>query len=115
MDTFTPPVPPDNSAQMNWAPSILEAQFGDGYAARAGDGINNVRGTYQPKWSNLHKSEADSIVAFFKSQGGYKTFTYTRPGQTDAEYWVCKRWTDAIKSGDYYDLSAEFSPGNVQA
>ncbi len=54
------------------------AQFGDGYAQQAGDGINNKRDSW-PLTFTKRKAEAEKIKQFFDDHEGYKAFAWTPP------------------------------------
>lgn len=71
---------------------VLVAQFGSNYAQRSGDGVNTITGNYSIAMENLTRAEAATVIAFFKSQGGYKGFYFTPPGEEAARLWRCEKW-----------------------
>lgn len=71
---------------------VLKAQFGSGYAQRAGDGLNNIVGSYSVTFENLTRDEAAVIVQFFKTQGGARAFVFIPPGEEVERLWTCEKW-----------------------
>jgi phage-related protein len=71
---------------------VLKATFGDGYAQRAADGINNIGERYEVRWENISRAEANTILDFLAARGGFESFTWTPPGGTTALKWTCETW-----------------------
>ena len=68
MDYFSPPINPSpGSGPTHSKPNVLRAQFGDGVAQRAIDGIHNSSHVYEVSWSLLEKEQADEIELFLVS------------------------------------------------
>ncbi len=63
----------------------LKAQFGDGYAQMAADGLNNRMDSWPLQFA-CTPSEMQAIKAFMDAQGGYKAFNWTPPGGTQGLY-----------------------------
>lgn len=108
MTTFNPSVNPDIGSTENAEFRILEAEFGDGYRLRAGDGLNTLKKNVSLSWSMLTTSEADAIEAFFVTQSGHLPFDYTLPLKSSSEQFICKRWTRSYGSGVTWNITAEF-------
>jgi phage-related protein len=86
---------------------ILKAQFGNSYAQRSGDGLNNISSVYSVSFENLTRAEANFIVDFFRDQGGYKGFYWTPPGQTQ-KLWRCEKWSRTHVDATFDSLAAQF-------
>ena len=74
---------------------VLEARFGDGYAARAADGINSTPELWTGRFDPVTKAVHDDIVAFLKLHGGHTPFLCTPPGDVQKRF-VCKRWSRVV-------------------
>lgn len=89
----------------------LVAQFGDGYAQRAADGIN----TKQEKWplsfvGTLPKIEA--IKAFLNEHAGYKTFLWTPPLGSEGAYVAPQGYQQNRVGGGVYSITVTFVESN---
>lgn len=97
---------PEFSAQVESAPRVLGASFGDGYEQRTGDGINNdLR-----KWNLMFMRETADIAvieALFESCGGVSAFTWTPSGEDELTV-VCRKWERVRIAPDAQGLSASF-------
>jgi phage-related protein len=71
---------------------VLKAQFGNGYAQRAADGLNSLNSEYGITFENLTREESAAIVAFLRAQAGYQGFYFTPPDETVARLWTCEKW-----------------------
>lgn len=103
---------PDKMLTSTSTPTVLTANFGDGYQQRIAAGINNLKQDYGISFSNRTKEEIDDIVAFFVSKGGVTNFTFTIPdsnnsGETAIKV-ICSNWTQSYTTGDFYGCSATF-------
>jgi phage-related protein len=74
-------------------PRLKEAQFGDGYAQRAPDGINFMPEVWSLTFDEVEDAVADELVAFLQDQKGYIAFNYVPLRYTTARRVICKRWT----------------------
>jgi phage-related protein len=112
MSTFT--VPPDYGAQLSDRPRVLLAQFGDGYAQRALDGINAAPEEWSLTFSARTPAERDTILAFLEARNGVEPFTWTSPRGTVGK-WVCPEWTFSPINAAVNTITARFvqdySPG----
>lgn len=72
---------------------VLKAQFGDGYAQRASDGINNVVATYDLTWEDISRDDAKTLDDFLTARGGYESFDWTPPGEASPKKWTCAQWS----------------------
>lgn len=87
---------------------VLKANFGGGYVQRSGDGINSVIGNYNVVFENLRRSEAKTLVDFFRAQRGYKAFYFTVPGDPAPRLWTCEEWTRRHVGGIFDSVAATF-------
>lgn len=74
MEHFNFPVSYDASASIEHR--VLEARFGDGYAQRAGDGLNTRKSTWDLSCTGS-ASFIEEVKAFIDAHGGYKAFTWS--------------------------------------
>jgi phage-related protein len=72
------PWQPDYGAQVDVTPTVLTAQFGDGYSQDTPLGINSMPQAWTLKF-NRQPDEADDIYNFLMNQGGYLRFWWTPP------------------------------------
>lgn len=90
MDTFS--YKAYKATQVSAEPRVLRAQFGDGYAQTAPDGLNAYLRRWSVVWSNIYQNTAASSGApsaldldtFWKAHAGIK-FLWLQPPPFDAE------------------------------
>jgi phage-related protein len=104
-ETFT--WSPSYSSSLDREPRILEAAYGDGYAQRTGDGINNAPGTWNLSFDTREQSEISAIDDFLAARGGHEWFYWTPPGKTQGKY-VCKAWKASYTGLRNSSLTAVF-------
>jgi phage-related protein len=106
METFKwcPRLDPQGSTQHR----TLAAKFGDGYAQRAADGINNV----YDSWS-LTFTGADELVApikaFLDKHGGWRAFKWTPPLSGEKLFVAEAGYQLIPHGGDVYTLTVTFN------
>lgn len=97
---------PAPGATENIEPRIRRAQFGDGYAQRVADGINN-----KPRsWSltfNRATADIDAIAAFLTARGSTESFDWTPPSGA-AGKWLCASWSRPEPSRNVHTITATF-------
>ena len=74
-ETANFPYVPDYSTKISVEPRVSKIAFGDGYAQRAGRGLNTMLEAVALTFSGRTDAEAAGIVAFLESRGGTETFT----------------------------------------
>lgn len=108
--TFTPPAtaPLDPGARRSNKPKVLMAQFGDGFAQRARDGLNNNPLRRDFSWSNLTKEEAEAIDEFFLARRGEQSFYYQKPDESRVRAYICPEWEVTHVAYSVYNVTASF-------
>jgi phage-related protein len=104
--TFIPPFNPDFGTERKKKPRVLKAEFGDGYAQRAGDGLNNRPVTLNLAWTNLTTSEKNDIIDFFEARKGYQSFYYTYQDENSPKIYVCEEWSHTHTDATNYTITA---------
>ena len=105
MVTFTPTIAPSYNSNKNKDFRILSAEFGDGYAQRAADGLNYISENWQLSWSLLTEAQADEITDFFDARAGIDAFTWTTP-DGDSKNFLVSEYTRVPIANDIYSVSA---------
>lgn len=85
---------------------VRKAQFGDGYAQRAADGINNKA----QSWPLSFVGSANYITPianFLDTQAGYQSFYWTPPLGAQGFY-RCDTYSTRRLEGDNYELTCTF-------
>jgi len=106
--TFSPTNQPDWGLDRAYKPRTLQAEFGDGYAQRAGDGINANPVEFSAVWTNATEAEKTYIDDFFKARGGYQSFYFTDEDEGSASSYNCKEWAVRHTDSDGYVITAKF-------
>ena len=95
------------TANKTKTPRVRVAPFGDGYAQRTADGINNK----PQEWSLTFVKDEDTIDAvddFLDTQGSETAFDWTAPDGTVGR-WICESWSTSYNAEtDTLSLSATF-------
>ena len=107
-DFFKPRRSPNSGMPVDFAPRVMEQQFGDGYTASAGYGINADLRDCSPAWTNLRKADADYIIEFLGARKGVTHFYWRPTGESVTKRFKCKKFTYKWKRGNFCDIDAEF-------
>lgn len=83
-----------------------KAQFGDGYAQRVADGLNNRSSTYQLQFVGAAE-KLGAILAFLDAHAGATAFYWTPLLRSQALF-TCEKYTEPTKDGDVYTMTAQF-------
>ncbi|WP_036170342.1 phage tail protein [Massilia sp. 9096] len=86
---------------------VLKAQFGDGYAQTAQDGINNKSESW-PVTFTEDVSIVAGIKAFLDALGGAASFQWTPPNSVPGFY-KCDSYSMKQVDGAIWQLSATFN------
>lgn len=100
------PYQPHISSRLNKQPRILKHQFGDGYAQRMADGINNNL----ERWSlsfTLINANALALMTFFDGLGGVDSFTWQPPGAATARNYVCESYGQSKIDPKFMQIDAQ--------
>lgn len=85
---------------------MRKAQFGDGYAQRVADGLNNRQSTYNLRFVGKAEKIA-AILAFLDAHAGAVSFYWTPPLRPQGLF-VCEKYAEPTKEGDVYTITAQF-------
>ena len=81
--------------------------FGDGYVQSSGEGVNNRPESWAISWTGT-KSDCLTMMTFFDSLGGWKSFFWTNPlGQLGL--YRCTNPTPSEVGGRTFQLTATFT------
>jgi phage-related protein len=104
-------------ATFTWLPStgtsddkklrVIKAQFGDGYAQRARDGLNTSLAKWTVEFNNRTTAEADAIEAFLEAQYGTTPFDWAPPNGTSHKF-ICDNWKRTEHSFNQVSISGVF-------
>lgn len=83
-DTYTWDTYEGTSGQGAFSTGV--AQFGDGYAQDAGNGINNETQTWTHSATDISSDTLDEIIAFLRAHKGYIRFFWTPPNGVQGYY-----------------------------
>jgi len=100
-----------------WAPTVAgssgdatllvnKAQFGDGYAQRSPDGLNNRSSSYSLTFVG-DAAKISAIMAFLDARAGGEAFYWT-PLLRAQSLFTCEKYTEPTKDGDVYTMTAQF-------
>tara|TARA_R100000781_G_scaffold28389_1_gene20983 strand:- start:2391 stop:2732 length:342 start_codon:yes stop_codon:yes gene_type:complete len=107
MATF-PSITPDYGLRKNSKPNVRQVQFGDGYSMRTVFGLNQNLKKYNPKWTNISETDADTISDFLDARAGSESFDWTAPGESSASKFVCTSWGKTIPYKNRATIQATF-------
>lgn len=74
---------------------VLTAQFGDGYAQRAANGLNPSVDVWSINWIWLGDTDRDAVRAALDAVGGHDYLTWTPYGETTQKRFIVEpdsRW-----------------------
>lgn len=91
MDTFSSPLAPDAPLSQQFAPRLIQNNFGEGYAETAPDGPNASPAQLTLRWSLLTLVQKQALDSFFKAHIG-AAFFFTVPDETVARKWICNNF-----------------------
>jgi len=88
--------------------STLTAQFGDGYAQEAGNGLH----TESQNWNLMFVGKSPTIAPilnFIKIHQGYRAFLWTPPLSDEPRYYKVKTYSLNPSGADVFSLSLTFT------
>lgn len=83
-----------------------KAQFGDGYAQVAGDGLNSREQSWNLSFGGT-EAEISAIVAFLDRMAGRRAFQW-KPPLYPLGLWTCEEYAPKENPGNYFTLTATF-------
>jgi phage-related protein len=99
---------PDYALSAKVKPRIVTARFGDGYAQRSRDGLNNIDRTWDVRWTDLSLDELEILTDFFELCAGVDNFAWTPPGEQTAVKVIVEEWDKEWGNVGRYNLRASF-------
>jgi phage-related protein len=104
---------PNTQLDHEWVPNTEVIRFGDGYTQRYTLGINAETKTYTLQYTNLTKTERDTIYNFIVNRKGRQAFAFQLFGETAWKFFICyDGLRETVHSGQFYDL--EFTMEEVK-
>lgn len=87
---------PDDEPSRTVKPRIKKAQFGDGYAQRAPDGINHQLSVWTLTHDMRKAEDITYLTEFLDAQGGTAIFLWTPPNSPAPKRFVCEGGYDEV-------------------
>jgi len=100
---------PDRGYTKTTTPRILLNQFGDGYAQRTVDGINNLKNEWQLTFTSRSISEANAILAAIEATNGVDYLTWTPPQELIEVKVVASNWSSQYESAISRTVNVTFT------
>lgn len=106
VDTFNPPIPPQEgpSGEVNY--NAVDVRFGEGYVASFTEGMNEEFQSWPLTWKGTD-TEIQPIVDFFRAHKGYISFYWTPPFGVQGLYRV-KNFAITPEAAGNASVSATF-------
>lgn len=100
---------PSYNSEIPVKPSIKEIKYGDGYAMRTPDGINNILLTLNLLFDLRPESQVRAILHFLHTRAGWESFVFSAfPPYNQNKLYVCNDWTTPILFKDNYTIRCQF-------
>lgn len=80
---------PSYEPELEEAPQLLTAKFGDGYSQSAPDGLNHIRQRWSLSWNAEDTATAKAIRDFLRERGGWQPFYWIEPTRAEAGLFTC--------------------------
>lgn len=93
------------TGQINF--QVKKAQFGDGYAQKVGNGLNNKFSTWNITVDNDYEY-IELVKDFLDDHKGYMSFLWTPPNQATALRFTCASYGEVPHVGTQSRLTAVF-------
>jgi phage-related protein len=87
--------------------TVRKAQFGDGYAQRVADGLNNVASSFNLQFIG-DAAKIAAVLAFLRAKAGAESFYWTPLLWSAPALFTCETWGEPTKDGDTYTITATF-------
>lgn len=90
------------------ARKVRVTKLGEGYSARARDGINANRQVWTLTWTQMTLAQKEALRVFFDDLGDVDSFEWTPFGQEDGLSWRTTSGFNATANGyNNWDVSVE--------
>lgn len=89
-------------------PRVNKVSFGDGYEARAADGINAIVKSWPLTWKSIPEAERTALDDFLTARGGVEAFSWTPPNAVAAVAVKCEDWSWTYGEYNIVDFRATF-------
>lgn len=86
---------------------INKTQFGDGYAQRSPNGINNKVLNWSGVKTGDFETMIDPIIQFLDEHGGVTPFLWTDPHGNTNKY-TCAEYTASQRKGNFWQITLKF-------
>lgn len=86
---------------------VRKAQFGDGYAQRAADGLNSRSSSFNLTFIG-DAAKISAIRDFLDARAGAEAFYWT-PLLRPRSLFTCETYSEPTKDGDLYTMTATFN------
>ena len=91
------------------SPNVRIVQYGDGYQQRLTYGLNQNLKIWNPEFSNISETDADTIETFLDARAADNaSFDWTPPGESAASKFICLSWSKTIPYNNRATISASF-------
>lgn len=82
-----------------------KAEFGNGYAQTAPDGINNAKDSWNVVYPNLTSAERTTLLAALDAVQSWDYLTWTAPGDGSSKKWkLAEGWSEST-NGSHYTIT----------
>jgi len=102
------PIEPTRASSRNVTTRFLQADLGDGYTQRAGDGIQTVVESWNVTFDALDTTTANTLIAFFEDLDGYQKFEWIPFRQTVEKKFICPDWSESYPGNNLTSVQATF-------
>lgn len=103
MERFPLEVAPDWGLSTGVEANVVSTKFGDGYEMRRPAGLNHMKESWSPRWSELSPAEADSAYLWLRSRLKLNAFLWKHPVDGRDRKIIC---TEVSKSDDTFGVCA---------
>ena len=86
------PIEPSYGTDSSTEYKVRRVDYGDGYSARAAEGLNSVAQTWNLTWDNLPDADSEALRVFFAGLKGVGVVDWTPFNQATALKWTASRF-----------------------
>lgn len=88
---------------------VETVQYGNGYAQRMKDVINNAVESWNVEWESLDLTQLTTLSTAFDTAAGTDYFTWTPPGSATQKKFIVSKFSVRNPSGAYYHVAASLT------